>query len=116
VTPEENQRNLPRLSIDGHGYAASLLYHKTYIVGLSLVSAFALQNAFLLEINNARTQILLTHLPLFFLAASSGGNSSPSTGGFPFPTRFRMRAILSGSARRARAAKYSSVRKAEIFS
>src|SRR6266404_3760845 len=71
---------------------------------------------FLQEVVNTRSHIFLTHLLLFFLAANSGGSSSPSTGGFPFPTRFRMRAILAGSARRARAVKYSSVRKAEIFS
>src|SRR5258708_25045995 len=71
---------------------------------------------FLQEVVNTRSHISLTHLLLFFLAANSGGSSSPSTGGFPFPTRFRMRAILSGSARRARAVKYSSVRKAKIFS
>src|SRR5258708_37200912 len=57
-----------------------------------------LKDVFLLqEVVKARSQILLTHLLLFFLAANSGGSSSPSTGGFPFPTRFRMRAILAGS-------------------
>src|SRR5258708_36826307 len=71
---------------------------------------------FLQEVVNARSHIFLTHLLLFFLAANSGGSSSPSTGGFPVPTRFRMRAILAGSARRARSGKDSSVRKAGIFS
>src|ERR1019366_5100523 len=74
------------------------------------------KDVFLLqEVVNARSQILLTHLVLFFLAANSGGSSPPSTGGFPFPTRFRMRAILAGSARRARAVKYSSVRNTELL-
>src|SRR5215472_9009794 len=47
---------------------------------------------------------------------SSNGSSSPSTGGFPLPTRSRIRLTLSESARRARSSKYSSVRMAETFS
>jgi hypothetical protein len=53
---------------------------------------------------------------LFFLGLNSEGSSSPSIGGFPFPTRFKISAILAGLARRARSAKYFSVRNAEIFS
>jgi len=55
--------------------------------------------------------------PLFFLrlTANSGGNSSPDIGAFPFPTRFRIRAIFAGLARCALAAKYSSVRTAEAL-
>src|SRR5436853_4775751 len=51
-----------------------------------------------------------------FLAANSNGSSSPSIGGFPLPTRDRIRLTFAGSARRARSSKYSSVRIAETFS
>ena len=53
---------------------------------------------------------------LTFLAGNSSRSSSPSTGGFPLPTRARIRLTLAGSARRARSSKYSSVRIAETFS
>ena len=52
---------------------------------------------------------------LTFLAGNFNGSSSPSTGGFPLPTRARIRLTLAGSARRARSSKYSSVRIAETF-
>ena len=51
-----------------------------------------------------------------FLAANSNGSSSPWIGGFPLPTRARIRLTLAGSVRRAPSSKYSSVRIAETFS
>src|SRR5690348_2446636 len=59
------------------------------------------------------------HFFLFFSFAfttCSGGSSSPSMRGFPFPTRASIRVTLAGSAWRARSSKYSWVRIAEIFS
>src|SRR5947209_14873443 len=50
------------------------------------------------------------------LDSQSCGSSSPSTGGFPFPARSRMRKVSARSARRPLSRKYSSVRKAETFS
>jgi integrase len=46
----------------------------------------------------------------------SGGSSSPSIGGFPCPARSRIRRVSARSALRPLSWKYSSVRKAEIFS
>jgi hypothetical protein len=46
----------------------------------------------------------------------SCGSASPSTGGFPFPARSRIRKVSARLARRPLSRKYSSVRKAETFS
>ena len=62
------------------------------------------------------TAFLFTPFFLTVFGTSFNGSSSPSTGGFPLPTRARIRLTRAGSARRARSSKYSCVRIAETFS
>lgn len=62
------------------------------------------------------TVFLFNSFFLAFFGTTADGSSSPSTGGFPLPTRAKMVLTLVESARRARCSKYSSVRIAETFS
>jgi hypothetical protein len=53
--------------------------------------------------------------PFLRLARNSAGSSSPGIGACPLPTRFRIRALFAGLARRTLASKYSSARRVETL-
>jgi hypothetical protein len=62
-----------------------------------------------------RETVVCLDFSFFMFLENSSGRPSPSTAGFPLPTRARIRLTLVESARPARSLKYSSVRIAETF-